>query len=130
MRQRMWLAVVVGGILTGVALTTAQRFQSTAPGSADRVTTRADEVRASGNQLTLTGNVRVEVDGVTIYADRALIQDREVTLDGNVRLTLPKPVYTAAGMRDRIPNPRISTGPQQIDPPMPQPWQPPPSKER
>jgi lipopolysaccharide assembly outer membrane protein LptD (OstA) len=130
MRPRMWLALVGGGILSLVVVTTAQRFQPSTPDSGGRVTTHADEARAIGNQLTLTGNVRIELDGVTVFADRALIQDREVTLEGNVRLTLPKPVYTAGAMRDRIPTTRIPTGPQQIDPPMPQPWQPPPGNQR
>ena len=112
MRQRMWLALVGGGILAGVALTTAQRFQSTAPDSSRGRVTHADGIRASGGQITLNGNVRIQVDGVTLLADRAVIQGTEVTLEGNVRATLAKPTSIAAEMRDRIPTPRIPTGPQ------------------
>ena len=105
-----------------------------------RVSTSADRmVREQSGRTTLTGNVVLTVDGVTVRADRVVIQNGEATLEGNVRLTLPKPVYTAEAMRNRIQaqpprvppvQPRVAPGPKQIDTPIPQPWQPPQRNQR
>jgi len=98
---------------------------------------RADKVEDGPTQTTLTGNVVLTINGVVVMADRAVIRGTEVTLEGNVRVTLPKPVYTAAAMRNRVqappPPPVIApyvVSPNQIDTPIPQPWQPPPSNKR
>lgn len=100
-------------------------------------TTQADKEAVGPTQTTLTGNVVLTINGVVVRADRAVIRNSEVTLEGNVRLTLPKPVYTAAAMRNRIqaPPPPVVVPPyvvgtKQIDTPIPQPWQPPPIDQR
>jgi len=88
-----------------------------------RVSTSADRVvREQSGRTILTGNVVLTVDGVTVRADRVVIQNGDATLEGNVRLTLPKPVYTAAAMRNRIQ--------KQIDTPIPPAWQPPLRNQR
>ena len=53
---------------------------------------KADKVanQASG-QITLTGDVSLQVNGVLVRADQAVVNQREVTLEGNVRMTLPPP---------------------------------------
>ena len=79
-------------------------------------------VREQSGRTILTGSVVLTVDGVTVRADRVVIQNGEATLEGNVRLTLPKPVYTAEAMRNRIQ--------KQIDTPIPPAWQPPQRDQR
>ena len=94
MRQRTWLALVGGGILSLVVVTTAQRFQSSTssfPDSGGRVSTDADNVNLTGGQVTFTGNVSIQVDGVTVLADRAVIRDGEYQLSGNVRMKVAAP---------------------------------------
>ena len=121
MQNRLLTAVVVvlclgaAAVAQGPAKITGERF-----------------VKGASGESTVTGNVVVEVNGVVVRADRAVIRNGEVTLDGNVRMTLPKSAYTATTMRDRIwttpaaaPTPaRLRLGRQQIDPPMPKPWEP------
>jgi len=111
MRQRTWLALVFGGILAGVALMTAQSFQSPTTqrgdGSHIRVTganvtvTRlwpAGAPSASvGGQTTWSGNVAIQANGVTILADRAVLNTSdngdpvEYQVEGNVRVRVPAP---------------------------------------
>ena len=92
MRQRIWLALVGGGILSFVALTVAQRFQpSGSPDSGSRVSVHADNSHSSGGQVTFAGNVSITVNGVTISADRAIIQNGEYQLSGNVRMKAETP---------------------------------------
>ena len=128
MQRRRVITVVIGAALCLGAIVVAQ--------DDPRVSTSADNVvREQPGRTTLTGNVVLTVNGVVVTADRAVIQDGQVTLEGNVRLTLPKPVYIPAAMRNRIQAPRIPTpyvapGPRQIDTPIPQPWQPPPGNQR
>jgi hypothetical protein len=131
MQKRRIISVVVGSVLCLGAFAAAQ--------DNPRVSTSADRVvgEQSGRTI-LTGNVVLTVDGVTVRADRVVIQNGEATLEGNVRLTLPKPVYTAEAMRDRIQTPPrllkteppVPSGPKQIDTPIPQPWQPPRRNQR
>ena len=122
MRKRRVITVVIGAVLCLGAIAAAQD---------QPFTTQADKVAVGPTQTTLTGNVVLTVNGVVVRADRAVIQNGDVTLEGNVRLILPKPVYTAAAMRDRIqsppriPEPYVPSRPQQIDTPIPPPWQPP-----
>jgi hypothetical protein len=66
----------------------------------------------------------------------------EVTPESNVRPTVPKRVYTANAMRDRIQAPTRAIAPPppplgpymvetiRIDPPIPPAWQPPPNDQR
>ena len=129
MQKRRVGAVVIGAVLCLGAFAAAQD---------NPFTTLADKVAVGPTQTTLTGNVVLTVNGVVVRADRAVIQDREVTLEGNVRLTVPRPLYTAAAMRNRIqappvpviPPPYTVSQPKQIDTPIPQPWQPPPRNQR
>jgi hypothetical protein len=128
-KRRLIVAVVVLMCLGAIV---AAQDNPPVPGTADKV------VREQSGRTTLTGNVVLTVNGVVARADRAVMQGSEVTLEGNVRLTLPKPVYTAAAMRNRIqappPPPPVVVPyvvrPKQIDTPIPQPWQPPPSNQR
>ena len=127
MQKRRVGAVVIGAVLCLGAFAAAQD---------NPFTTLADKVAVGPTQTTLTGNVVLTVNGVVVRADRAVIQDREVTLEGNVRLTLPRPRYTAAAMRDQAPPvsvvlpPYVPSQPKRIDTPIPQPWQPPPGNQR
>ena len=95
MGKRLVVSVVVGSVLCLGAIAAAQDNQ--------RVSTIADRVvREQSGRTILTGNVVLTVDGVTVRADRVVMQNGEATLEGNVRLTLPKPVYSAEAMRNRI----------------------------
>ena len=129
MQKRRVITVVIGSMLCLGAIAAAQ--------DNPRVSTSADRVvREQSGRTILTGNVVLTVDGVTVREDRVVIQNGEATLEGNVRLTLPKPVYTAGAMRNRIQapspirEPNVSPGPKQIDTPIPPAWQPPPSNQR
>ena len=108
MRQRTWLTLV-GGILLGAALASAQALQPPTPGaqtpvSQNNVTTlriisggqilrlHADAIRTADNEgITLTGNVIIEVNGVTVSADKAAVKDGVFQLEGNVRMKAPTP---------------------------------------
>jgi lipopolysaccharide assembly outer membrane protein LptD (OstA) len=94
MRLRMWLALVGGGMLSLVVVTTAQRFQpstSSFPDTGGRVSAHADQVSPTGGQVTFTGTVNIEVNGVTVQADRVVIRDGEYRLEGNVRMKVATP---------------------------------------
>ena len=94
MRPRTWLALVGGGILSLVVVTTAQRFQpstSSFPDSGGPVRAHADQVSPTGGQVTFTGKVSIEVNGVTIQADRVVVRDGEYQLEGNVRMKISTP---------------------------------------
>lgn len=123
MRKRHLIFAAVGALCLG-AIAAAQ---------APPFTSQAEKViREQSGRTTLVGNVVLTVNGVVVRADHAVIQDGEVTLEGNVRLTLPEPVYTAEAMRNRITPPvvRYRVEPLKIDPPMPEPWQPPQRNQR
>ena len=94
MRQRTWLALVGGGILSLIVVTTAQRFQpstSSLPDNGGRVSTHADNVNLAGGQVTFTGNFSIQVDGVTVLADRAVIRDGDYQLEGHVQMKVAAP---------------------------------------
>ena len=92
MRQRLWLALIGGGILSLVVLTAAQRLQPPgSPASGGRVGTHADNVISTGDQVTFAGNVVIEANGVTVLADRAVIRNGEYQLAGNVRMKVAAP---------------------------------------
>jgi hypothetical protein len=81
MRQRMWLALVGGGILAGVALTTAQRLQPSPPFPGDVFTGNGLTIRTDSPMTIQTGGV-----SYTVSADRMTFQNGEYQFEGKVRM--------------------------------------------
>ena len=92
MRKRI-VIVVAGAILCAGSFAVAQNPQTENRTKADvAILTKGDTIgNLASGQITLRGNVSIQVNGVLVRADRAVVNQREVTLEGDVRMTLPPP---------------------------------------
>ena len=99
MRKRT-LLFTLGAILSAAIFGSAQGPTDQTVFTVDtanrvHVTTYSDQVShtrtPAGPEVTMTGNVAIEVNGVTVLADRAVATDngQEYRLEGNVRLRVP-----------------------------------------
>jgi hypothetical protein len=87
MRQRMWLTLV-GGILAGVALTTAQRLQPS-----PSVLGIGDTFTGNGLTIRTDSPLTIRANGVSyaVFADRMTFQNGEYKFEGNVRMKVEAP---------------------------------------